>query len=87
MREIKNKILIFLIFVYVTSINIYSTGFEFIKTDSNHNKLYDFIYDGSILLYGGILLIVLSVLGIIFTLVPPRKRKNKHKNNNNLDRR
>ena len=30
--------------MYITSINIYSAGFEFIKTDSNHNKLYNFIY-------------------------------------------
>ena len=55
-----------------------SENFNFIKSQENNN---DFLYDGSLLLYGGIALVALSVLGTIFTFLPPRNRKKKNKIN------
>lgn len=60
-----------------------SDVFGFIKDNKN---VKDFFYDGSALLYGGILLISISVFGIYKTLKPKRKRsryrsKNKRKTN------
>lgn len=48
-------------------------GFGFIKSDE---KISDLIYDGSVLLYGGIALISISAAGMIFTFLPKR-RKNR----------
>lgn len=48
-------------------------GFSFIKSDE---KISDLIYDGSVLLYGGIALISISAAGMIFTFLPKR-RKNR----------
>lgn len=48
-------------------------GFGFIKSDE---KINDLIYDGSVLLYGGIALISISAAGMIFTFLPKR-RKNR----------
>ena len=45
--------------------------FNFIK--HNDNSM-DFIYDGKILLYGGITLVAISIAGMIITIIP---RKNK----------
>lgn len=52
-------------------------NFNFIKSEE---KVRDFIYDGSVFLYGGILLITISCLGIFFTLKPKKKKKKKRKN-------
>lgn len=49
-------------------------NFNFIKSEE---KVRDFIYDGSVFLYGGILLITISCLGIFFTLKPKKKKKRK----------
>lgn len=54
-------------------------NFNFIKSDE---KVKDFIYDGSVFLYGGILLITISCLGIFFTLKPKKKKKRKKQTNN-----
>ena len=51
-----------------------SNNFNFIKSNE---KVKDFLYDGSVLLYGGILLITVSCLGIFFTFKPKRKKKQK----------
>lgn len=51
-------------------------NFNFIKSEE---KVRDFIYDGSVFLYGGILLITISCLGIFFTLKPKKKKKKKRK--------
>ncbi len=53
-----------------------SENFNFIKSQEGTN---DFLYDGSLLLYGGIALVALSILGTIFTFLPRKKRKNKMK--------
>ena len=55
-----------------------SDVFEFIKDKKNSIK--DFFYDGSALLYGGILLIIISVFGIFKTLKPKKRRKNRGSN-------
>ena len=47
-------------------------SFDFIKSEE---KINDIIYDGSVLLYGGIALISISAAGIIFTFLPKRKNK------------
>lgn len=49
-------------------------GFGFIKSD---DKLSDIIYDGSVLLYGGIALVSISAAGIIFTFLPGRRKNRK----------
>lgn len=51
-------------------------NFNFIKSSK---YAYDFVYDGSLLLYGGILLICISVFGLAFTLFGKKKRKKKFK--------
>lgn len=48
--------------------------FNFIKSNESSG---DFFYDGSLLLYGGITLICISILGIILTLKPKKKKGNK----------
>lgn len=48
-------------------------GFGFIKSEE---KISDLIYDGRVLLYGGIALISISAAGMIFTFLPKR-RKNR----------
>lgn len=55
-----------------------SEDFNFIKSQESNN---DFLYDGSLLLYGGIALVALSILGTIFTFVPRKNRKKKKKMN------
>lgn len=57
-----------------------SNNFNFIKSDE---KVKDFIYDGSVFLYGGILLITISCLGIFFTLKPKKKKPHRNKTNIN----
>lgn len=52
-------------------------GFNFIKSNESSN---DFFYDGSLLLYGGIAFISISIIGIIITLKPKKKKKKKRKN-------
>ncbi len=59
--------------------------FEFIK--DKKNSLKDFFYDGSALLYGGILLIIISVLGIFKTLKPKKKKKKRRPRNNSENNR
>ena len=49
-------------------------NFNFIKSSK---YAHDFIYDGSLLLYGGILLICISIIGLILTLSKKKKRKKK----------
>lgn len=49
-----------------------SENFNFIKSEEN---VKNFIYDGSILLYGGVFLISVSIAGIVFTLWPSKKKK------------
>ena len=61
------------IFYTAYASNDEKNNFNFIKSEEN---IMDFIYDGSILLYGGALLIIISLLGMFFSLKP---RKNKHK--------
>ena len=56
-----------------TEIKEKDEDFGFIKSDE---KISDLIYDGSVLLYGGIALISISAAGIIFTFLP-QKRKNR----------
>jgi len=46
-------------------------NFNFIKSEEVVDS---FIYDGSLLLYGGIALISISIAGITFTLLPSRKK-------------
>lgn len=47
-------------------------SFNFIKSNESSG---DFLYDGSLFLYGGIALISISIIGIIITLKPKRKKK------------
>lgn len=62
-----------------------SEVFGFIKDNKN---VKDFFYDGSALLYGGILLILISVFGIYKTLKPKKKRsRRKGTNQNKIARR
>lgn len=53
-----------------------SDVFGFIKDNKN---VKDFFYDGSALLYGGILLIIISVFGIFKTLKPKKNKKRRRK--------
>lgn len=51
--------------------------FNFIKSGENENN---FIYNGNWLLYGGILLIIMSITGMILTFKKPKKyRKRRRK--------
>ena len=50
-------------------------NFNFIKSEESDTN--DFIYDGSVFLYGGILLVSVSVAGIVFTLLPPKRKNGK----------
>ena len=58
----------------LSSSNSNGENFNFIKSSK---YAHDFIYDGSLLLYGGILLICISVIGLILTLSKKKKRKKK----------
>ncbi len=49
-------------------------AFSFIKSNE---EVMDFFYDGSLLLYGGIALIVVSFAGIIITFIPRKRRKKR----------
>lgn len=51
-----------------------SNDFNFIKSNEN---IKDFLYDGSLLLYGGIGLIAVSVIGIVITFLPRKHRKKR----------
>ena len=51
-----------------------TNNFNFIKSNGN---IKDFLYDGSLLLYGGIALIVISCAGIIITFLPRRRKKRR----------
>ena len=51
-----------------------SEVFGFIKDNKN---VKDFFYDGSALLYGGILLILISIFGIFKTLKPKKKKRKR----------
>ena len=53
-----------------------SENFNFIKSDEDSQS---FIWDGSIFLYGGIALIVISVFGIIITFIPRKRRKKRRR--------
>lgn len=53
-----------------------SNNFNFIKSNE---EVKNFIYDGSVLLYGGILLITISCLGIFFTFKPKSNKRKKHR--------
>ena len=46
--------------------------FNFIKSNES---TYDFLYDGSLFLYGGIAFISISIIGIVLTLKPKKKKK------------
>ncbi len=60
-----------------------SNGFDFIKSDKISSSIFE---HNEILLYGGIFLIAVSVIGIVFTIMPrgnkdrrrSRKRSAKH---------
>ncbi len=51
--------------------------FNFIKSNTTDNN---FFYNGNWLLYGGIILIILSIIGMVITL-KPKKRNKKNKRN------
>ena len=51
-------------------------NFNFIKAEEDSQN---FLYDGSILLYGGILLIIASISGMSFTIFLGKKNKD-HRN-------
>ncbi len=51
-------------------------NFNFIKAEEDGQS---FLYDGSILLYGGILLICASVAGMGFTIFSCKRKKDKNK--------
>ena len=59
---------------FLSSSNSKGENFNFIKSSK---YAHDFIYDGSLLLYGGILLICISVIGLILTLSKKKKHKKK----------
>lgn len=59
-----------------------SNVFEFIK---NQDNVRDFFYDGSALLYGGILLIAISILGIFKTLKPKKNKRTKKRQINSSE--
>lgn len=62
-----------------------SDVFGFIKDKKNSIK--DFFYDGSALLYGGILLIIISVFGIFKTLKPKKRKKKRRPRSNSENNR
>ncbi len=53
-----------------------NNNFNFIKSNE---EAVDFLYDGSLLLYGGIVLIAISCAGIIITFIPRRRKKRKRR--------
>ena len=55
-----------------------SENFNFIKSEESESD--NFIYDGSLLLYGGIALIIVSVTGMILVLIPKNRKKNIYSN-------
>lgn len=55
-----------------------SANFNFIKSEESEND--NFIYDGSLLLYGGIALIIVSVTGMVLVFILPKKKKNIYSN-------
>ena len=60
---------------------------DFIKSNE---EVINFLGDGWILLYGGISLVAISVAGIVFVLIPKKKRKisskgKSHRQSNNDD--
>lgn len=56
-----------------------ANNFNFIKSNEN---VRDFLYDGSLLLYGGTALIIISCAGIIITFIPRRRKKRKQRKQN-----
>ena len=84
MKNISKKFIIGILslLTFYTSFNVYSLpnfnkkeeseNFNFIKSEED---VKNFIYDGSILLYGGVILISISISGIVFTLWPSKKNK------------
>lgn len=55
-----------------------SENFNFIKSEESESN--NFIYDGSLLLYGGITLIIVSITGMILVFIFPKKKKNIYSN-------
>ncbi len=53
-----------------------SENFNFIKSNEESQN---FIWNGTIFLYGGIALIIISVFGIIITFIPRKRRKKRRK--------
>lgn len=49
-------------------------NFNFIKSKED---IKDFLYDGTWLLYGGIALIAVSVMGIVLTFIPKKRKKRR----------
>lgn len=47
---------------------------DFIKSNT---KTYDILTDSKLLLYGGIFLIVISAIGVVFVLAPKKKNKKR----------
>lgn len=56
-----------------------SENFNFIKSEE---ELESFIYDGSLLLYGGIALISISIGGMVMTFLPQNKSKRGNRYSN-----
>ncbi len=54
-----------------------SESFSFIK--SGEEETSNILYDGRLLLYGGICLVFISISGMIFTLLPPKKKRHHSK--------
>ncbi len=85
MKNIIKKFLCYLIVFFGINLNLYaasyakeetSANFNFIKSEEDEND--NFIYDGSLLLYGGIALIIVSITGMILVIIPRNKKKNIH---------
>ena len=88
MKNISKKLIICMVSIFTlcstfrsyslanTSKKEETENFNFIKSEEDTKN---FIYDGSILLYGGVILISISVSGIVFTLWPSKKRKKSNK--------
>ena len=85
MKNIIKKFLCYLIVFFGINLNLYATShakeetsanFNFIKSEEDEND--NFIYDGSLLLYGGIALIIVSITGMILVIIPRNKKKNIH---------
>ena len=49
------------------------SGFDFIKSDKISNSIFE---HEEILLYGGIFLIAVAVIGVVFTIMPRNKKRN-----------